>query len=101
MDRCGPPVGATELLHRGHVHCRLSTGRISRAPHARDRLGLREELHALLAVEVEVAADGGARAGEGEHGQRDRDRDIDADLERERTCCYQSMTGAHSGATHL
>ena len=49
-------------------------------PLGRDRLDLRVERHARLAVEVDVAADARPGPGEAEKRKRDRDRDVDTDL---------------------
>ncbi|KAJ6446052.1 CMGC/SRPK protein kinase [Purpureocillium lavendulum] len=70
------------LLQRRHVDGRLLGDGIGALPQGSDRLELRVEVDAGLAVEGIGAAAGDTLlvAGEGEHGQRDGDGHVDADL---------------------
>ena len=74
----------TSLLRGGHGEGDALSRRL--LPLLRDRLDLGEELHARLAVEIQVSCKGGFAAGEGEERQRYWNRHVDAHLASFNVC---------------
>src|SRR5690606_12501196 len=69
--------GSSTQIDRG-VHTVVDAVVID--PATGDSLGLRVELHHLLAIRAEVAELGAARTGKAEERHRHRNRDVDTDL---------------------
>jgi hypothetical protein len=78
LEGVGARVPAVSLLRGGHGEGDALRQRL--LPLLRDRLDLGEELHAGLAVEIQISCEGSLAACEGEEWQRYWNWDIDSHL---------------------